>query len=440
MAARYFAEIDDANAVLRVIVADDPEWPAETLGGTWVETKLGDNTVEYAGIGMRYASVTDKRFIRDWASIAFSTYDTDVWVWHDGQAWRSTIDNNSQTPGVGADWTTEPPVSNLPEGLVLINTTMASPASHLDLPSPYEPTDENTHPSVIDTTTELGSAWNGYRYWMAYTPLPGNIEEYENPCVCASNDGDTWVVPAGVPNPIAEHPGSGFNSDTDIVMDPDGTTMHLVYREYLGGSNDIDFVLISSDDGWDTQTEPTAILTVSSTAPLEVSPSLFYDEGLSKWVLYNVLDLWTVDGTLNTFVRYESATVDGTYSNRTLCTAPSSYDWGNLRGPWHSWIRPDDRVGGYISLNGCARASGDYAAFALTSVDGLVWYASDTPLQATTAELEDWDGFTSYRLSAAFTATGYDVWYSAKGTVEGDTSYASDNRHRIGRSSFDLPE
>ena len=57
----HFAEIDDDNTVVRVIVADTKEWCEKNLGGTWVQTSYnthGNQHPEgrplhknYAGIG-----------------------------------------------------------------------------------------------------------------------------------------------------------------------------------------------------------------------------------------------------------------------------------------------------------------------------------------------------------------------------------------------------
>lgn len=57
----HFAEIDDDNTVVRVIVADTKEWCEQNLGGTWVQTSYnthGNQHPEgrplhknYAGIG-----------------------------------------------------------------------------------------------------------------------------------------------------------------------------------------------------------------------------------------------------------------------------------------------------------------------------------------------------------------------------------------------------
>ena len=77
-----------------------------------------------------------------------------------------------------------------------------------------------THPSVID----MGEEWNGFRYWMAYSPYPNANGAEENPCVCVSNDVIHWVTPDGLYNPIA------FNEETacDELKDP-----HIVYNSDL---------------------------------------------------------------------------------------------------------------------------------------------------------------------------------------------------------------
>lgn len=74
-----------------------------------------------------------------------------------------------------------------------------------------------THPSVID----MKQTWNGYRYWMTYSPYPNADGAEENPCVCVSNDMLHWVTPSGLYNPIA------FNEETacDELKNP-----HIVYN------------------------------------------------------------------------------------------------------------------------------------------------------------------------------------------------------------------
>ena len=48
-----------------------------------------------------------------------------------------------------------------------------------------------THPDVV----KFDEPWNGYSYWMAVTPNQNGNSQFENPCLAASNDGQSWVVP-----------------------------------------------------------------------------------------------------------------------------------------------------------------------------------------------------------------------------------------------------
>ena len=64
----HWAEIDENNTVLRVLVGDnnDPagdegyQWLLDNLGGTWIKTSYNGNIRKnYAGIGMSYDSDRD---------------------------------------------------------------------------------------------------------------------------------------------------------------------------------------------------------------------------------------------------------------------------------------------------------------------------------------------------------------------------------------------
>jgi hypothetical protein len=64
----HWAEIDNTNTVLRVLVGDnnDPagdegyQWLIDNLGGTWIKTSYNGNIRKnYAGIGYTYDEVRD---------------------------------------------------------------------------------------------------------------------------------------------------------------------------------------------------------------------------------------------------------------------------------------------------------------------------------------------------------------------------------------------
>lgn len=98
----HFAEIDDNNIVLRVLVVDNSEehrgqeFLANDLGfgGTWIQTSYNNNIrKQYAGIGFTYDPVADV-FIRptpypswvlnanhDWEPPVPRPSDSGLWVW-----------------------------------------------------------------------------------------------------------------------------------------------------------------------------------------------------------------------------------------------------------------------------------------------------------------------------------------------------------------------
>lgn len=88
----------------------------------------------------------------------------------------------------------------------------------LQIPT-YDGSHEPVHPAVVRTQTP----WNGYRYWMAFTPYPHGDDTKENPSIVASVDGVTWVVPNGLTNPIAPKPSpsGSYNRDTQLIFAPE---------------------------------------------------------------------------------------------------------------------------------------------------------------------------------------------------------------------------
>ena len=62
----HWAEIDDSNKVLRVLVGDNNEpdegyqWLINNLGGTWIQTSFNARIrYNYAGIGFTYDPIDD---------------------------------------------------------------------------------------------------------------------------------------------------------------------------------------------------------------------------------------------------------------------------------------------------------------------------------------------------------------------------------------------
>ena len=134
----------------------------------------------------------------------------------------------------------------------------------------YDGSGQLMHPSVW----RFDSAWNGYLYWMVGTPYPASAEAYENPSIIASNDGETWVVPDGLTNPLDTPPVDGHLADTNIVYDPDADELRVYYLRMDDGANLQTLMLVRSSDGV-TWSEPEALnVTCPLDGDVELSPAV----------------------------------------------------------------------------------------------------------------------------------------------------------------------
>ena len=206
---------------------------------------------------------------------------------------------------------------------------------------------EIVHPSVL----YFPEAWNGFKWWMAYTPYDNGLSIYENPSLAVSNDNVTWITPPGVTNPIEPRPNPGFNSDPHLFMSADGRTMHMVWKF---AHTDATIYLRSSEDGV-TWTPKVPLFTNTNE---HVSPTVILDAGTFK--------MWTVkhSDTPNNIYLRTATDPAGPWSDPVLCTytLPAGVE------PWHMDVK---KMGSEYHMILC---DATYAqAFFGKSTDGLAW-------------------------------------------------------------------
>lgn len=215
-----------------------------------------------------------------------------------------------------------------------------------------------THPSVID----MGEEWNGFRYWMAYSPYPNANGAEENPCVCVSNDVIHWVTPDGLYNPIA------FNEETacDELKDP-----HIVYNSdldrlevwYLGrldstiknGGTLMLFRKMSSDGIHWSEYE------VIRTLDGYLSPSIVYSDGKYR--------LWAIQASIDDnggALAYSESTDGRDWLPFVQCTFDGSL---NLQKVWHGAVSCDDLYR-FVFIETSEKSN---AVFYTDSENGLSW-------------------------------------------------------------------
>lgn len=133
------------------------------------------------------------------------------------------------------------------------------------------------HPKVIS----FSKMWNGFKYWIAYTPYPFRDCTKENPTINASNDLKKWVSPKGLNNPL-DIPNKSdnyhFNSDSHLLYNTETKELEIFWRYVNVKNNSLNITIYkkSSKNG---------IIWSKKNLFLKSENSLFHDF-LSPAILY----------------------------------------------------------------------------------------------------------------------------------------------------------
>lgn len=250
------------------------------------------------------------------------------------------------------------------------------------------------HPSVVD----MGTPWNGYRWWMADTPYAAADNQLENPALWASNNRTSWVVPAGVTNPLVAAPGQlvGFHSDTELVWDADASRLLLFYRLGLFTGPDVTSIelrALSSTNGA-TWTNHGKIADLPLTGG-RLSPAVVRT-GANQWRMW----LW---GGAQTGTTLTATNPLGPWSAPTSLTLNGA----DLLG-WHGDVI---RVGPTYYMAYSANELDQMKV--ATSANGIAWTAPAVPTVVTRSTTR-WDRSVYRPTLCNGPESGFiSVWYSA---------------------------
>ncbi len=279
----------------------------------------------------------------------------------------------------------------------------------------YDTSGEALHPSVVYRAAGWGTY--GHKYWMAMTPYPSMNDEYEDPSILHSNDGETWTVPTGLTNPIDDGGTSpDHNADTELAWNADYTKLYCFWTHWTNASSTYKVYRMESTNG-STWTGKTEVL--SDTGYQFVSPGILHDG--TNYRMY-VVD---ITGSPNAVKYRTCSTLNGTWSAATTCTIngiPSGRD------PWHLSVYK--QAANYIMLlDTCTLdASGTEARLGLaTSTDGDTWTFRGEFMFKSGA---GWDNSHIYRASMIpLGGIQWDLFYSG---------ISSTNHPYIARTSLEL--
>ncbi len=287
----------------------------------------------------------------------------------------------------------------MPRSSVLVNA-----AAPLRTPT-YDGSGQCVHPDVV----RVDGAFCNVRYLMVMEPYPYADDALENPSVLGSDDGLTWVVPAGTVNPVVNPPSlsGAWNSDADLAHRR-SQVLWLYYRYNSGrGETTLLRTTVGANGDW-TAPEPLFTEPVSGRF---ASPALIEWDG--RW------HMLSVDTTACTVEVADSADGRCWTARRRLFAFP---------GAWHvdavaadGWVyvllndrdslhllRSRDLARWWIARPGAAAGSAGWAPWA-EDVAGR-----ETAWPLLTVSDGGWDNARIYRGTCLVEEGRLRVWYSAQ--------------------------
>ena len=255
------------------------------------------------------------------------------------------------------------------------------------------------HPKLID----MGEKWNGYRYWLSYTPYPKAMDKYENPTIVGSNDLINYSeikFCEGIPSNYKAS--VRYNSDSELVYNPDKNRLELFWRYTDFEKNYMALYMRYSYDGsrWSGRTP------VYETYELKkqdmVSPTIVYENGTYRVWYVNGYRVWYRE--LKNNVWSDSVAINLSYPVTTYT--------------WHIDV---EKINGRYELMACSTTNKSdrrhMSIYYSASADGFEWDEAQVVLKPS-ADTSSWDGGGLYRSAFIYTNGNYIVLYSGRNDSE----------------------
>ncbi len=296
--------------------------------------------------------------------------------------------------------------------------------SPLAIESYVEGNDEVVHPDVL----YFENGWNGYEYWMVFTPFPETQAQYENPSICVSHDGLNWIIPSGLTNPVmtpypeSYNPNDYYHSDPDLIMSDDQSTMYIFWREHAGWRYEVINYIYSTDGiNWSETIES---FWVDGLTERVLSPALVRDNSNFK--------VWTVD-TKTSPRTIRMRTSDSITASWSEAQATDLTLINGDKEIWHldvTFIDNKYYMLASVGPSGYPRGGELYLA---VSDNGINWNLASKPVLV--GANNSWDELL-YRATILVNPVNdqlnFKCWYSSDGGTASDNNY-----WMIGYTSFE---
>lgn len=260
------------------------------------------------------------------------------------------------------------------------------------------------HPKVLN----FDSKWNGYKYWMAFTPYPEANEADENPHILASNDMLEWEQPKGYENPLEPEPDGDpdkiYNSDTHLVYRDDLNRLECYWRYVNDETGKVIIYRKYTTDG--VNWSPKEVVIQNDRKKVDyISPAIIFEDNKYK--------MWYVD--IGYGVKYIESNDGVHWSNPVKLNI--HYNTPNMNN-WH--LDVIHTKNGYEMLMSAFKKGQDRNTMDLyytKSNDNVNWEPCKIILKHSTGQ-SAWDNRGIYRSCLVYQDGIYYVFYSGIGKNE----------------------
>jgi hypothetical protein len=267
----------------------------------------------------------------------------------------------------------------------------------------YDGSGQLTHPDIIF----FSNSFNGYNFWLAFTPYPYNNSAFENPSVIVSSDSRNWIIPTNLINPVVGKPQTGHNADPDIIYNKNTDELWLYFTQSVSNNNSelasLSYTKSKNGVNW---SQPMAVF--DYTRWTVVSPTVVsLDSVFIMWTVNSGKDGWV--SQMNTLERRTSSNgID--WSEPQVC---SLYQPNYII--WHIDVIYVNRYKEYWMLFGAypkGEKSDASILFFAKSKDGHFWRTFERPL---INKGKGWDKKSIYRATSLYNENTdtLKIYYSA---------------------------
>lgn len=253
---------------------------------------------------------------------------------------------------------------------------------------------EAYHPKVLS----FKEGWNGYKYWMSYTPYPQGDDLKENPHIAVSNDLINWKTLCNLDTPADVRPQLRYNSDSHIVYNDKLNRLECYWRYVDDVENKAIIYRRTTMDGINWSEKEVAVLNEPRSKVDCVSPAIIFEDGLYK--------MWYVDK--NNVIKYRISEDGLNWSKATKINLAYEEDVKS----WHLDVIHTEK--GYEMLVVSFKSwklRNDMNLYYTVSPDGINWETAKIIMKPT-IETNNWDNKGIYRSSFIYEDGIYYIYYS----------------------------